>query len=53
MLYIGILLLVAWLALRLAFGIVSGAVHVLIVLAVVAVVWHFIKRGAGAARSRL
>lgn len=45
---LGILLLVAWGVLWLGFNIVSGLVHLLVLLAVVFIVWGLVKRGARA-----
>lgn len=52
-LWLGILLLVAWGVLWLGFHIVSGAVHLLVVLALAFIVWGLVKRGARAVDRRL
>ena len=46
LLWLGLLLLVAWGVLRLGLDIVSGAVHLLVVLALAFVAWGLVKRGA-------
>jgi hypothetical protein len=48
-LWIGVALVVAWLVLWLGLKIVFGAVHLLLVLGIVAIVWGFIS-GARARR---
>lgn len=45
---LGILLLVAWGVLWLGFNIVSGLVHVLVVVAAALIIWGLVKRGARA-----
>ena len=51
--WIGILLFVLWAVLWLGFKIVSGVVHLLVILAVVFVAWGLVKRGARAIDRRL
>lgn len=51
--WIGILLLVLWGVLWLGFNIVSGLVHLLVVVAVVMIAWGLLKRGASAVSSKL
>jgi hypothetical protein len=53
MIWLGIVLLVLWALLWLGFKIVSGVIHILVVVGVVLVIWGLIKRGANAVRSRL
>jgi hypothetical protein len=43
---IGIALLVLWAVLWLGFKIVSGLVHLLVIVGVVLLVWGLVKRGA-------
>ena len=45
---LGVLLLIVWAVLWLGFHIVAGVVHLLVVLALVFIVWGFVKRGARA-----
>ena len=45
---LGIVLLVAWGVLWLGFNIVSGVVHLLVVVAVALIIWGLVKRGARA-----
>lgn len=45
---LGIVLLVAWGVLWLGFNIVSGLVHLLVVVAVALIIWGLLKRGARA-----
>lgn len=45
---IGIVLLIAWGVLWLGMHIVSGAIHLLVVLALAFIVWGLVKRGASA-----
>ena len=49
----GIVLLVLWALLWLGFKIVSGVIHILVVLGIVFFVWGLIKRGANAVKSRM
>ncbi len=51
--WIGVVLFVLWAILWLGFKIVSGLVHVLIVVAVVMVAWGLVKKGARAVRGRM
>ena len=46
--WLGILLLVAWAVLWLGFHVVSGLVHLLVLAAVVLIAWGLLKRGARA-----
>lgn len=39
---LAVLLLVVWALLKFAFAIAGGLVHILIVLAVIALIWHFV-----------
>ena len=48
--WIGVVLLVLWLAGWLVFEIAGGIIHLLLVVAVVLVVWGLIKRGATAVK---
>jgi hypothetical protein len=48
---LGIVLLVGWLLLKLAWNVATAGVHVLLVLAIIAVAVHFI-RGVGRRRGR-
>lgn len=43
---LGALLLAIWAVLWLGFHIVSGLIHLLVVVAVVLIVWGLVKRGA-------
>lgn len=45
---LGIVLLIAWGVLWLGFNIVSGLVHLLVVVAVAFIIWGLLKRGARA-----
>lgn len=45
---LGVLLIIAWGVLWLGFNIVSGLVHLLVVIGLVVLVWGLVKRGAGA-----
>lgn len=49
----GIALLILWAVLWLGFKIVSGVVHLLVIVALVLLVWGLLKRGARAVDSRL
>jgi uncharacterized membrane protein (DUF485 family) len=51
--WIGIVLLVLWAILWLGFKIVSGIVHLLVILAVIMIIWGLVKKGAGAVRNRM
>jgi hypothetical protein len=53
MVWLGIVLVVLWAFLWLGLKIVSGVIHILVVLGVVLLVWGLIKRGANAVKSRL
>ena len=46
--WIGVLLLVLWAVLWLGFKIVSGIVHLLVLIGVAFLVWGLVKRGARA-----
>ncbi len=46
LLWLGIVLIALWLLLWLVFEVVSFAVHLLLIAAVVFVVWGLVKRGA-------
>ncbi|MGE0402152.1 MAG: hypothetical protein AB7T06_35955 [Kofleriaceae bacterium] len=49
MLILGILLVLGWIALKVVVGVTSFAVHALLLVAVVAVIAHFVRsRGADA-----
>lgn len=48
---VGVLLLAIWAVLWLGFHVVSGLVHVLVLVAVVMIVWGLVKRGASAISS--
>lgn len=50
--WLGAALLVLWAVLWLGFKIVSGLVHLLVLVAVVLIVWGFVKKGAGAVADR-
>ena len=45
---LGVLLLAIWAVLWLGFHIVSGAIHLLIVFAIISIVWGLVKKGARA-----
>lgn len=51
--WIGVVLLIAWAVLWLGFQILSGLVHLLAFVAVVFIVWGFVKRGANAVADRM
>ena len=51
MVTIGVLLLAIWAVLWLGFHVVSGLIHLLVLVAVVMIVWGLVKRGASAIRS--
>jgi hypothetical protein len=53
MVWLGIVVLVLWAFLWLGFKIVSGVIHILVVVGVVLLIWGLIKRGANAVRSRM
>lgn len=46
--WIGVVLLVLWAVLWLGFHIVSGLIHIVLLIAIVMIVWGLIKRGARA-----
>lgn len=50
--WIGIALLVLWAVLWLGFQLVSGIVHLLVVVGVVLLVWGLVKKGARAVGDR-
>lgn len=45
---LGVLLLAIWAVLWLGFHIVSGVIHLLVVLAIISIVWGLVKKGARA-----
>ena len=51
--WLGVALLVIWAVLWLGFKIVSGVVHLLVIVGLAFLVWGLIKRGANAVRDRL
>ena len=51
--WIGVGLLALWAILWLGFKIVSGIVHLLVVLAIVLIIWGLVKKGAHAVGKRL
>lgn len=51
--WLGILLLVLWAVLWLGFHIVTGLIHLLVLVAVVLIVWGLLKRGANAVERHL
>ena len=51
--WIGIVLLVLWAILWLGFKIVSGIVHLVVVVAIVLIVWGLLKKGARAVSNRM
>ncbi len=50
---LGVVLVVIWAVLWLGFHIVSGLVHLLVVVGLVILVWGIVKRGARAANNRV
>ncbi len=50
---VGLLLFAIWAVLWLGFHVVSGLIHLLVVVAVVMIVWGLVKRGASAVSSTL
>ena len=51
--WLGIVLLALWMVLWLGFKIVSGVVHLLVLVAIVFIVWGLVKKGARAVERRL
>lgn len=51
--WLGVVLLIVWAVLWLGFKIVSGVVHLLVLVAVIFIVWGLVKRGARAVGSKL
>ena len=51
--WLGVVLLVLWLVLWLGFKIVSGVVHLLVIVGLAFLVWGLVKRGARAVSNRL
>jgi hypothetical protein len=51
--YVGIALLILWALLWLAFRVATGLIHLLLIIAVVAVIWGLMRRGARAVRNRM
>ena len=51
--WIGVVLLVSWGILWLGFNIVSGLVHLLVVVAIAMIAWGLLKRGARAVDGKL
>jgi hypothetical protein len=50
---LGIVLLVAWALLWLGFKIVSGMVHLIVLVAVALIIWGLVKKGASAVGKRM
>ncbi len=44
---LGIVLLVLWFLGFLAFHVASAAIHVLLAIAIIMFIWHFVRRAAG------
>jgi uncharacterized membrane protein (DUF485 family) len=44
---IGVILLIAWLLGFLAFNVAGGLIHILLVIAVIAIVMHFVRGRSG------
>jgi hypothetical protein len=51
--WLGVILLVAWALLWLGFKIVSGMVHLIVLVALALIVWGLVKRGASAVGKRM
>jgi hypothetical protein len=51
--WLGVVLLVLWALLWLGFKVVSGVVHLLVLIGLVFLVWGLVKRGARAVGNRL
>ena len=51
--WVGIVLLVLWAVLWLGFKIVSGIVHLLVLIGVVLLIWGLVKKGARAVGRRV
>jgi hypothetical protein len=51
--WLGVVLLVLWAVLWLGFHIVSGVIHLLVIIGVAFLVWGLVKRGARAVGNRL
>lgn len=50
---VGVVLLVLWAILWLGFKIVSGLVHLLVLLAIAFIIWGLVKKGARAVGNRM
>ena len=50
--WLGIVLLVLWAVLWLGFKIVSGIVHILVLVAIAFIIWGLVKKGARAVSNR-
>lgn len=50
--WLGVVLLALWAILWLGFKIVSGIVHLLIILAIAFIIWGLVKKGARAVSNR-
>jgi hypothetical protein len=48
MVWIGVVLLILWAVLWLGFHIVTGVIHLIVLVAIVMIVWGLMKRGARA-----
>lgn len=51
--WLGVVLLVLWAVLWLGFKIVSGVVHLLVIVGVAFLIWGLVKKGANAVGRRL
>ena len=51
--WLGVALLVLWVVLWVGFKIVSGVIHLLVIVGAVLLIWGLVKKGAGAVRSRM
>lgn len=51
--WLGVVLFILWAVLWLGFKIVSGVVHLVVIVAIVLIVWGLVKKGARAVNNRL
>lgn len=51
--WLGVILIVLWAVLWLGVKVVSGMIHLIVLVGLALLVWGLVRRGAGAVKSRL
>lgn len=53
LLLLGIVLLIVWIVALVVFKVVGFAIHLLLIAAIIAIILHFVRRGANAVNRRV